>query len=469
MKRKLLSVALAFIATLWVSAQVRLYNGAQIIDNMKMERKTSIASNVVKPAKMAGSNEIKKANDFTNVVATGALSWYYGDLFGTGGECHLLFLSNAGIDNTSGLPYGEGQMLRILINSGTPSEEPDNPMLPTGTFSYNADKEPNTFYSGDTDFIDAWIDSTDPSNPLLKGNIYKTEGGSITINKDEDNKYTITADLSLILINPETQEVVLRKPLHITYEGLMEYESKVQGDLYTPIPAGEYTMNIPNASGRYTNGNYSIAFYNVPLDADGFIAGAGELFSVEFIVPDSYPMNISELAGVYKFYSMEDAINIGLEEYTFLGGYMMEVEEGFYYPIGTCLSIYNEDTELSQLGLAASGTITVTDKGNGIMHFKFDTTTPENAHLTGEWEGKIADYITDMSTGIEDVTGIKANIEVKDGHIIVKNTEYSRIEICGINGVSIASHNNIKEVATKVTPGLYLVKVNGETTKVLVK
>lgn len=164
--------------------------------------------------------------------------------------------------------------------------------------------------------------------------------------------------------------------------------------------SGEVTPSLPYASGRYSTaegftgyGNYSIAFFNVPLDNQGFIDGTGELLNVEFLTPYSEHMDLDKLVGTYTPAKYKNGI---YEAGNFVPG-MWSTSMGFYAAAGTTLTHYDTEGYTDKYGLVSAGSITVSKLENGNYKVVFDLTTRENAHITATYTGKLQNLISDFT------------------------------------------------------------------------
>lgn len=155
---------------------------------------------------------------------------------------------------------------------------------------------------------------------------------------------------------------------------------------------------VPTAlSGRYTNGtsygNYSLCFYNVPLDDEGYVVGAGQLVNVELLTEPGTPMDIANIAGEYVIADVENGpYNPG----TFLSG-VNYYYYGMYFPMGTYLSFYDESGySTSEIGFATGGSVKATVDGENVT-FDLNVEVEGGHKFTMNYTAKASD-ITDYST-----------------------------------------------------------------------
>lgn len=395
-------------------------------------------------------------NPATSFEATQAEVWYYGDLADNGTGAYRIFLSNCPM--SGGNPVGEGQYFSTLI-FGYLFEYEENPVLPTGVYSYGLDYAENTFTPDYSVFMDCF---TDPDNPVdgdLVAYQWIPESGEVSINISSGNsdeyEISFSGAGSIYIAGGDD----MTDNLSCSYLGAVTY---VDPNGYTPLPDETYELNIPNISGRFMPseefgyGNYSIAFYSVPLDDEGFIQGAGDLLNVEFLVGLEYGATPEGLIGTFEvapFYG--DSFTPG----HFVGGAWYEIWDGLFIPAGTALQVLDEYGNYKYIGLATDGKITVTrDDATGNFKFVFDLISAEGTAMTGTWEGELnADNILDLETGVDEIGSERLDITAGNGFI--NAPEGAKVyNICG------------KECGkTELEKGIYIVSVNGKSVKVHVR
>ena len=379
----------------------------------------------------------------TNFVATEASFYYYGDLLEDGSGVYYLFLSNAGINK--GNPTHEGQMARIMI-IGEQTDEAA-PVFPTGTFKFTDDYGIGSISIEDSDFMDIFPNPDDETS-LVAYN-YIPVDATLKVEATEDG-YSIDFSMEGRLYSYD-DEIIDQQTCTAKYEGAVPYDD-IYG--YTPID-GDMTLDVPNASGRYTEGDFSIAFYSDGmLDEDGFIVSGGQLLNVELFTDEVSPMNLDLLTGTL---SPIDAFEEGPVPGHFMQGIWYDIFGGFYAALGTSLSVYDNNGSVTEVGLATDGTITVTKEDDGIYTFDFDLITKEGSKMTGKWSGKIADYIEDFTAPESVSTITDAKVSAGKGCI----TAPENAEVYTMGGVKTGRNN--------LTSGVYFVKTNDSVVKVFVK
>ena len=142
---------------------------------------------------------------------------------------------------------------------------------------------------------------------------------------------------------------------------------------------------------------------------------------------------------------------------TFMQGVWYDIFGGYYAAIGTALTIYDDDLNEANVGLAADGTVKVSRDGD-IFTFDFDLVTPENDRMTGRWTGPIADYIEDFSPeGVASPAIGSGAIRGGKGCI----TAPAGARAYNLSGAMTGLSN--------LPAGIYIVRSGNETAKVVVR
>lgn len=380
----------------------------------------------------------------TNCIATEASFYYYGDIMDNGTGGYYLFLSSAGIDK--GNPSHEGQMVRIFF-IGEQTDDA-NPELPTGTYTVNNDLTAGIISASDSEYMDVFQHPETPS--FLVGYVYTPTSGTLTIENSGDG-YSINFTMDGVLYD-SNDEPIDEQTCTASYTGEVPY---IDINAYTPID-GDIVMDIPNASGRYSDGDFSIAFYSDDmLDEEGFIVASGQLLNVELFTKDHAPMNLDNLVGEF---SPIDVFTGGLLPSHYMQGVWYEIFSGYYAALGTALTIYEDDGS-TKVALAMDGTITVTKNSENDYTLVFDLISAEGNKLTGEWSGKLGEYIADFSdpSAVGGISADASHIYAGQGFISAP----TNAKIFNIAGQQTGREN--------LAPGLYIVKISTSAVKVLVK
>lgn len=453
MKRHLLFAFVALICSLMANAS----SGSlpRHLSHSQMERILNSKPISKGSVKVAAPITGTRSAELPDTVLKGdrAEFWYYGDLLENGCGVYFLFISN--MEMKRSVPLEPGQMLRVLI-VGDLSEDAANPVLPTGTFNYFDEEEElpakGSLVGADSDYLDVFVDPDNPESGDLYGYIFSLTSGSLTIAK-ENGVYTVSGSFHGEITDEETDELLLGRDITASYSGTPVFVDK---DAYDPIEK-DTVLNIPNLSGRYMDGGeWSMAFYSVELDEDGFIIGAGDLFNVEACTKYDDPdvMNFDNLVGTYS----GGDLFAGISPYQYGYGVWYDFY-GMHIAIGTNLTTYDKNANVDKTGLATSGTMKVSKVSEKVYHFDFDFTTPEGKKLTGSWEGDPSGLIQDQSSlaGVKDIVLDGAQVKVAKGHLEAPADAL----IFNAAGQRVSSGN--------VPAGIYIVKANGKSVKVAVK
>ncbi len=387
-------------------------------------------------------------NPETDCIATEASFCYTGD-FMSGAGGYLVILSNAGLDKQN--PTHSGQMARLYLLAEPPAD-PANPQLPTGTFQAMTEDEfvNGYFVANSTDFLDIFPNPENPDSGELVCYSWISTGGTVTISETEDG-YKVEADLEAVFSgeeegDPETVRCTA------SYSGEVPY---VNYFAYDPVPE-DRTVEITGVSGRYMDGgDYSIAFYNVPLDEDGFIIGPGDLINMECFVEPKDKMDLDQLC---QTFTPVDYFEEGMVAGRFMEGIWYNLFGEVWVAYGTALSVYQEDGSI-QTGLATGGTVTFSkaDKEDEYT-VVLDLVTPEDKKITATWTGRLGDYILDDSTsGIDSVSGNDSRIIGHKGYIECPD------------GARIYNLSGEQTSGRDLQPGVYIVRYGSETKKVIVR
>lgn len=324
-----------------------------------------------------------------DMEAAYASAIYYGD------GAYILHISDKPI-STEGLPTEVGQkLLRVYPISKAPADSRTNCNIAEGRYVANKTFDEFTLYAQDKYFClmvctgigsDGSLDGY--SVPLDYGtlNVGYTAGGStLTFRGGFDETY------------PEIDNI---KNLKMTYSGPLEIDNQdpsvydmLEEDINVVPTRMTGRYSVPSSGTAY--GNFSLALFNTPVDNEGFIAGGGDLISIELLTEYAVPMDISKMAGEYTIASVwEGPYTAG----RFLSGTMYE---DFGIPMGTYYAKYEDSGYASRYGFATGGTLKITVDGTNVTligdietengkRFTFNYTSPTN---------EIQDYTSSSSAG----------------------------------------------------------------------
>lgn len=385
-------------------------------------------------------------NPELNLQATKAVSYDYHNLQ-AGNNSYQLILANCELDGKT--PASAGQYVDVVLFG----PDGDDKLPPVGIYTYHDEYEyPGglVFGSNFAEYMDVFPHPEDPSAGLVAYQ-YQFNGGTIEVSEN-DGVYTIVGNVTGYQVIEDSTEEPETVNITFSYTGKLEY---VDGDPYVPyVPLnGDVELKNLNVSGRYTDGDYNIAFYNVPLDEEGFIIGPGDLMATEIFVPDKTSMDLNDLCGTF---TPVDALTEGIVPGHFMQGIWFEYW-GNWLSMGTNLTVYQED--MPQLtGLATGGTIDISRDGDTFT-VVFNLTTPEENHITGTWTGPIAEFITDMGSEASVGELTDGQQSIRGGRGCVYAPENARVY--NITGIETGRSN--------LAPGLYVVVSDGNAKKVVVK
>lgn len=391
----------------------------------------------------------------TTFVATGAEFYYMGDLMGNGTGVYQLFLANMPMDK--GMPTSTGQMARIEIVGAATDDA--NPQLCTGTFDVLAElgdefPEAGVVVGEDSEVLDCFPHPEDPSAGLVAYGFVPVSG-SLTIDKVGD-EYSISFNFTGELRDSETDELIMSQECAATYQGACDY---VDINAYTPFD-GDINLPKLNASGRYSDGgDYTISFYtDGMLDEEGFIVNPGYLFNAELFVEDVSPMNIDDLLTTF---TPNDVMTNGPKPGTFGEGVWYDLlgGGGWYAALLTSLTEYGENGSEGRVALCVDGTIVGSKVDNG-MKLLFDLTSAEGHKVTGSYEGNLAEYVSDFSANAA-VKGVSSDF--------IKPVYGANGRIVAPEGAVAYTMSGMQTGMTNLTSGIYLVRVEGRSFKVVVK
>lgn len=277
--------------------------------------------------------------------------------------------------------------------------------LPVGTFVFATTNEAGTFNPDYTSLMDVFPHPEDPEGGLVAYS-YTPVDGTVEISRDDSGAYVIDVEFTGVLLDENGNELD-RARCKASYEGEVPF---VDIFAYTPLE-GDVELNIPNLSGRYMEGTYT------PVDVFG-----------EGMIPGR-----------------------------FMQGVWYDMFGGMYAAIGTALTVYDENVNPTNVGLAMDGTITVTKVGNEHL-FVFDLVTAEGNKMTGSWQGVVADYVADFSEP-SGIGSVNSGQSVRGGKGCVIAPEGS--EVYSVAGVRMTTDG--------LAPGVYVVRSTSGVSKVVVR
>ena len=441
MRKALISAAAAFMAL-----NASTINGASIQDRIAgIEPLAKVRTTApLRAARMA------YGNPDLDLTAVNAEFWYYGDVYGNGTGVYYLIMSNT--EHVKGVPVAEGQMARIYLVADAAADK-NNPTLPTGTFTYTEAASPaaGEFVGAESDYLDVFSDPD--GSAYLYSYEYKLGPGSIEID-EADGGYSVSGATEARMYDDDGT-LLRTDSVTMNYYGVCDFTDP---DNLRRLDHDVDMGRLTTLSGNYRDGGgWSLAFFDLQLDHEGFIASGGQYFNLELDTADHSPMNPENLIGSY---SPCDLMATGGIAGCFGQGFIYELY-GTKVAMGTYLQIYNDQVVEDGLGLAESGTVTITktdEEGN--YRFDFDVTTFEGKHVTGYYEGNVADCVVDYSKNAA-VEGLPS-----DSSILIKG---GKGEIVAPAEAKVFTLHGVQTGRENLPAGIYIVRCGAESVKVIVK
>lgn len=311
-----------------------------------------------------------------DIKANYALGIYYGT-YNEAGE-YLLLLSDAEV-TAEGYPTKAGQSLVMFYAMGEPSTDPKDIQFSSGQYTPASDFSKYSLYNGEGYLIYEYCTGFDEDG--------EPEGWYVDLNyvtmnvKNNGGSYYIDFKGGLDERLTDTDYDIDFKDVHLVFDGPIEFSNQ-DPSYYEPLTE-DYEMMPTAMSANYTctpsygYGNYSFAFYNTPVDDDGFIDGAGDVIGMELLTDPSVPMNLEDLNGEYTVTSIMDG------PYTpghFLDGVNYEYY-GNYFAMGTYLAFYDETgSPTTTKAFVTGGTAKISVDGTNIT-YDFDFIVEGDHHV----------------------------------------------------------------------------------------
>lgn len=302
---------------------------------------------------------------------------YYGDFYKNKVGYYMVALSDGPISNT-GLPTRVGdKALHLFIGDAIPLDG-DNASLKTGTYRISDEHEQGTADAYNCKFI---ISTAVENGVSTAGYTYRFVDGTITIEYTGDNTYSFLVDAKIELESGEQNiRCSFTGKLPFTNQDPARYNPLREN--ITVVPKGLSGWYTKSSNGEF--GTYNFSLYNTPIDASGFVAGAGEVVMFTLLAPYSERMDIEKLVGTYENVVISEpgstytppAIIAGMYSYFY----------GMYAPQGSFYSRYNDAGQIDLLGLFIKGKVVITKDGDNIT-LKGDMITIQNKNVKIEYTG----------------------------------------------------------------------------------
>lgn len=348
------------------------------------------------------------------------------------------------------LPKTYGQLICAFLCAPN-SENMDEPEIPAGTYTFT--KTPGAPFSFGSKY-GHYVDAFEHDGQILAWQMSLT-GGTITITK-EGKTYNVVSDIDAEIEDEATGDITSIN-VKATYTG-----SIGQPGPLPELPGQVYNMDIPNFGGLYDASQkiFMMNFFGTPTDADGFIIGEGDLFSAYIYYDPAQNNNIhpfNSLPGTYEYTDYMDSASYS--NYHYLGGYWYEFG-GMALPMGTYCAHYNSKCAVDAASLSRRGTIKISKVAGAqwdTLKFDIDLESAAGNKFVGSWTGNVADKIQGLDlTGIDNITADAAVVGLNGRIQAPENAK-----VFTLSGAACGTEN--------LPAGVYIVVVDGTSTKVVVK
>lgn len=327
---------------------------------------------------------MEKTEPYATINATKAQGIYVGDNFKAGRGDYYLCLGDDSL-TSAGVPTSvNGQALRLLFVTDK-ADDPDNAHLPSGTYYVSFDStEVGTIYYDYSDYLKV----TGFSNNRPRAQVGLFLGLTVTVKRTGDNYYDIHA----------SGYFTKDKRVDLTYSGVINFEDQ-DPDLPRDVdftPTG-LSGNYMHVSANENSDCYTLAFYNVPIDDQGYVVGAGGILNLMVFTQRNSAMDFSSLNGTY---TGADHNGYDWSPGHFLNGYV-STAYGSEHPIGSYYSENNDEGYTIHTGYINDGTVSIS------YNDATDSITV-NANLTADNGKKITMNTTIGTEGIIDYSAYSA-------------------------------------------------------------
>lgn len=369
---------------------------------------------------------------------------FYEDHNGVAGtDSYLIQLTDAtgGFKNDATETDGPGMLLNVLLN-GPKADDVYHPVLPAGTYTFNADNSLFTFSDNEMSYVWECVEK-DGSLTSVK---IPLAGGKIVVDMEENGFYNVNATVTTVGDSP--------REFTFNYNGPL-----IKSNAFAWLPGTIYNVDTPELLSIIYDkemGDYMLTLSGVSVNPDGFICGGGDCMTIMLVRYNSTDY-INDLPGTYTY---TPTLNIGSwEDGCYLGGCFLQLSPGYDVPFGTIVNVFDDLGLTLYCGIAVDGTITITNIGtpsDGNMKIEYDLISGNGCHMVGSWEGNTIGKYQDLGSvdGIESddvvVNGFKGYIEAPED-----------AQVYTVSGIRTGKEN--------LAPGIYIVNVKGKTVKVAVK
>lgn len=311
------------------------------------------------------SGEVKEFNvtDIDSITFSSPVNYdsqinaKYGIGFYYGNGQYFTCLSTDSLTSGGGVTKA-GQKSVVFYALGKKSLDSENAILPSGRYVSSTSLANGTLYDGQH-YLYASV-STAKDSSLALNTLYLDKGAEANVEYNSDGTYTI--DFKGRSTKADNMDF---ENIHCTFNGKIPYVNK-DASYYKKY--SEDVNFVPKGySGGYSNyadyGSYTLSFFTMPIDNEGFTAGAGELVNFELLTDTASVMDLSKLVGTY---TPTSSLNGPYEKGHWLDG-VNYYYYGTYMCTGTYICEYNsEGYASSHRDFAKSGTVTITDEGDNL-------------------------------------------------------------------------------------------------------
>jgi hypothetical protein len=357
---------------------MNVVNGKEeiIIDNLKQNTAYVVYVASCKATEVATTTlQVTTAKAYSyEVEMTDGWITYYGDFYQNHTGYFMVAMSSGPISK-SGLPTRvDDKALHLFIGDAISSNS-NNAMITPGVYRISDAHERGTVDSYNSRFI---IATEIANGEASQGYTFKFVDGTVTVDHDASGAYTITADMRI-------ERSGIEENIKCSYKGKLAFTNQDPAQ-YNPLMK-DVNMIPKGMSGNYSKdskGNYGIynfAIYNTPVDAGGFINGAGELVCFTLISPYTDKMDLDKLVGTYDNVIVS-APDVTFTPFSMIAG-MYESFYGTYVPQGSFYCHYDDALQMDVLGLFVKGKVVITKEGDNIR-LKGDMLTVQDKRVVVE-------------------------------------------------------------------------------------
>ncbi len=278
-----------------------------------------------------------------------------------GGNGYSLHLSDAPV-SPEGYPTVAGQNVLRMYVIANESDDSNNAHIEGGRYVISPDYALGNMYNGGSGYT-VLMQCLEMQETGPYGWTIEFDSGSLNVEYAADGTTNMVFRGKLHDYGEGYES--LPKNIKVTFKGNVAYDNQDPNSYQTLTE--DVTMVPAALSGGYTNvagmyGSYTLTYYNVELDADGFIVGPGELLNFELLTAEGETMDAAaQLPGDY---TVTDAMNGPWAPGNYLNGMLYP---GYGFPMGTYYAVYGEGGAETRLkGFVTDGTVHVDVDGDNV-------------------------------------------------------------------------------------------------------